>query len=416
MKLFKVFGTLLGLLAMFVFGYAWKDIQRLKLPTGETMLALVGDAPRGPSLSSVQVFLHSYYRIKERYAGEIDATKLKYAAMEGMMASLGDPHTMFLPPKATEAFALETRATFAGVGARLSPDPAGARVAYVFEDGPARRAGLKVGDFVVGVDGKAVAGQDLNDIVEKIRGEPGTHVTLRIQRPGVANTLELRIRRERVTTPTVESKMLPDSRIGLISIASFSEPTGAQFESAITKLEAMGVQGIVIDLRDNPGGLLDTARDLLSHFLDDKVVVKMRGRDGREEIVPSYSGQPDLIRYPVVVLINQDSASAAEIFSGVLRDYRLATLVGEHTFGKAAVQNIFKMADGASAKITIARYLLPSGFDVSRKVDEDGQYVSGGIKPDVEVKLDYSRNPIPGDPQTDNQLQTAIEILKTKIK
>ncbi len=414
---FKSVGVLIGLLAMFVFGFAWKDFQKLRMPEKSTMLALVGaDPAKGPSLSAVQVFKHSFHRIQERYAGPLDVAKLRQAAMEGTTASLGDPHTMYLPKAATDAFTLETKATFVGIGARLSPDPAGARVAVVFEDGPGARNGLKVGDYIVAVDGKPVAGVAVETIVSRIRGVAGTFVSIRLQRPGLANPIEMRVRREQVTAPTVEGRILPETSIGYIRVASFSQVTGAQFDAALNRVEAEGAKGLIIDLRDNPGGLLDTARDMLSHFIDDKVVVKMKGKGGREEVVPSFSGTPDLLQYPVIVLINEDSASASEIFAGVLRDYRLATLVGEHTFGKAAVQNLFELSGEASAKITVAKYLLPSGFAVSRKVDEDGQYLSGGIKPDIEVELDLSQNPVPGDPKSDNQLQTAIEFLKNKLR
>ena len=410
------FLVVLGLLALFAFGFAWRDIEKWQWPSSDAFLALVGNESKsGASMSSVQIFRGSYNRILERYAGKIDETDLKYSAMQGMMASLGDPHTIFLPPEQAENFSIETLAKFVGVGARLSPDPMGARVATVFEDGPGYRAGLRAGDWIVAVDGKSVAGVELNKIVSHIRGVEGTYVSLRLTRPDHPQPIDIRVRRERVVTPTVTGRVLPGTRIGYITVDSFSEPTGIQFERAISKLESQEINGLIVDVRDNPGGLLDSARELLSHFIENKVVVKMKMRGGREEVVPSFSGQRDFLRYPTVVLINEDSASAAEIFAGVLRDYHLATLLGERTYGKSAVQNVFKLKDNASAKITIAKYLLPSGLDVGRKVDEDGQYLSGGIKPDVVVELDYDKQVVVGDPKTDTQLKAAIEILKTKL-
>ncbi|HRK20922.1 MAG TPA: S41 family peptidase [Fimbriimonadaceae bacterium] len=412
----KFIGVLAGIAFMFAFGFAWRDLQKLEPPSKEAFLALSGHSGRSPStLSAVQVFRQSYHRILDRFAGKTDAKDLKYAAMEGMMASLGDPHTMFLPPEAAESFSIETKAKFVGVGARLRPDPLGARAVMVFEQGPGYRMGLRVGDWIVEVNGQKVAGLELNKIVSQIRGEEGTFVRLGILREGDHSIRELRVPRESVVTPTVQGRTLPETSIGYLAVDSFSEPTGAQFESTFRKLESEGIEALVVDVRGNPGGLLDTAREMLSLFIEDKVVVKMRLKSGKEEIVPSFAGNRKLIRMPTVILIDGDSASASEIFAGVLHDYRLATLIGETTFGKAAVQNVFKLKDNASAKITIAKYLLPSGVDISRKVDEDGQYVSGGIKPDIEVSNDPNNPPIIGDPKSDEPLKAAVELLRSKL-
>ena len=339
MKAFgKTLGVVIGLLALLVFGFAWRDLQGGRLPKADTMLALVGASPhKGSSLSSIQIFRQTYHRILDRYAGKVDPEKLKYAAMEGTMASLGDPHTMFLPEEAAETFNLETTAKFVGVGARLTPDALGASVVVVFEEGPGHRAGLRVGDVITAVDGKSVAGVDLGKIVNSIRGAEGSYVSLRVLRSGQDQPVEIRVRREKVIAPTVQGKMIPNTRIGYIEVESFSEPTGAQFDRALDRVQAQGAEGLVIDLRGNPGGLLDTARELLSHFIDDKVVVKMKSRGGREEVVRSYASNGDLVQLPVAILIDEDSASASEIFAGVMRDYKLATLIGEHSYGKAAV-------------------------------------------------------------------------------
>lgn len=412
----KALGVTAGLAGMFAFGFAWRDLQKLEMPSGEAFVSLVRGKPAaGSTLSAVQVFNRSYNRILERYAEKIDAKELKYSGMEGLMASLGDPHTVFLQKEAAESFSIETSAKFVGVGARLRPDPLGARVVVVFEEGPGYRTGLRVGDWIVEVDGKKVEGVDLNKIVAQIRGEEGTYVRLGLMREGVDDMIELRVRRESVVTPTVQSRLIPNTNVGYIAVDSFSIPTGEQFENAFRRLESEGMEGVIIDVRGNPGGLLDTAREMLSLYIEDKVVVKMRLKNGKEETVPSFAGNRRLIRIPTVVLIDEDSASASEIFAGVLRDYRLATLIGEHTFGKAAVQNVFKLKDGSSAKITIAKYILPSGADISRKVDEDGRYMSGGIKPDIEVANDPNNPPIIGDPKTDEPLKAAIDVLKSKL-
>ncbi len=408
--------TLLAFLALFAFGFGWRDVQQGKLPSVEAFGRLLGLAPSAAfSESSSKVFRQAFQTIRDGYYKPVDSSDLKYAGLAGMMAALGDPHTQFLEPRATKEFLLETRARFAGVGARLSRDPLGARVESIFPKGPAERAGLRREDLITGVNGKSVVGKEIDDIVKDIRGKEGTLVTLQVMRSGVEKPLTIRIRREQVVAPTVESKMLPGSSFGYVAVTLFSEPTGEQFADELRQLERRGMRGLVVDLRGNPGGLLESAADVLSLFVEDKVVVKMRGRDGNEEVVKTAKGAARAKRLPVAILINKESASAAEIFAGVMRDYRMATLVGEHTYGKASVQNVIPMIDGASAKITVAKYFLPSGQDISRKVDEDGQYLSGGIEPDVEAPFDFDEEFVLGNPERDFQLSKAVEVLMGKL-
>ena len=186
-------------------------------------------------------------------------------------------------------------------------------------------------------------------------------------------------------------------------------------DEELAKLEKNPLKGLIIDVRGNPGGLLDSASEMLSRFAENKIVCKMRMRGAKEEVVYTYPGFVKDFGYPVVVLVDENSASAAEIFAGALKDYRLATLVGDHTYGKASVQNVFELKDEASAKITIARYYLPFNGDISRKVDSDGQYISGGLEPDVLVEIDDSELGLEfGNPDKDPQLMKAIEVIQTK--
>jgi carboxyl-terminal processing protease len=365
-------------------------------------------------MSPTQVFARHADFIRENYARPVTAKDLRYAAMEGLLSAVGDPHTVFLEPVAAKSFAQDTEGNFVGVGARLAPDPMGAKVMTVFKDGPAFKAGLKDGDLITGVDDKAVGGMDTDDIVSMIRGRENTLVRLRIVRAGEPRPITLNIRRGVVIPPTVEGRVLEGANAGYISVSQFSKTTTEQFETVMTDLVGKKVDGLVVDLRNNPGGLLETAVEMLSNFVSDKVVVKMRFRNGREEVARTEAGRARRIAFPVVVLVNEDSASAAEIFAGVLRDYRLATLVGTHTYGKASVQNVFPLVDGSSAKITIARYYLPSGQNISRTVNDEGEYVSGGLKPDVEIDLSLSSRTVIGDPKTDNQLQRAIQVIREK--
>lgn len=402
------FFALLGILWMF--GFFWRDLQQGQLPSPRAIAMAFGNENQ-VKLSPEQLFKQAYDRIVTSYYQPVKTRELKYAGMEGLMASLGDPHTMFLVPKVAEDFALETRANFVGIGARLSPDPLGARIATVFDDGPAATIGLAKNDIITSVDGVSYVGKDVDLMVSKIRGKEGTPVRLGVIKAGKTKPIILTARRARVITPTVMSNYLSDSQIGHITVTSFSEPTADQFDHEIDKLERNPLKGLVIDLRGNPGGLLETAVEMVSRFVENKTVVTMKDRDGKRSSAVSRSGYKHNWSYPVVVLIDEDSASAAEIFAGALHDYRKVTLVGTHSYGKASVQEVKELIDGASAKITIAKYFLPSSEDIGRKVDEDGQYISGGLHPDVLVNLDEDKEVLFGDPKKDPQLQKAIEVL-----
>ena len=414
MKIVKQIGLFVLLLGFcFALGFTWRDVQDGQLPSLRAVNMLFGVKTEGKA-SPQEVFKQTYNRILTQYAEKVKAKELKYAGMEGLMASLGDLHTMFLPPVEAKEFSDQTKSNFFGVGASLLPDPAGAQVKEVFEDGPAYAAGMRAGSVITSVDGVSVAGKDINDIVDSIKGKEGTVVTLGLIVHDKQRPISLTIKRARVIAPTVEAKFLPDSGMGYLEITQFSEPTAKQFDDALQTLEQHPLKGLVIDLRGNPGGLLTTATEMLSRFVEDKVVIKMKYRNGDEEVERTYSGSKHEFTYPIVCLINEDSASAAEIFSGCLRDYGKATLIGEHSYGKASVQNVFPLVDDASAKITIAKYYLPNGEYIARKVDGDGVYCSGGLEPTVHVPLDMNHIPVIGDPKSDNQLARAIKYLQTK--
>jgi len=417
-KVFKALGFCAVLLVCFGFGFTWRDLRNAEGPDASAVARLFNSFGSQPDQSPEQIFRDSYNKILADYERPISASDLKYAGMEGLMDAVGDPHTMFLRPTDAQEFSAETRAKLdGGIGARLQEDPLGAKAGRVFEPGPAYTAGMRDGDVITAVDGKSVAGQRLDDIVLKIKGQQGSVVHLQVSRKGIASPYNFAIKREEIIIPTVDSKYLDQSGIGYMSVASFSEPTAEQFDAELAKLEKHPLKGLVIDLRYNPGGLLESAREMLSRFVDSKLVVKMKFRDGNEEVAKTYPGLVHDFSYPVVLLVNEDSASAAEIFSGALRDYKLATLVGEHTYGKASVQNVFPLKDGSSAKITIARYYLPSGQDIGRKLDAYGEYMSGGLAPDVKVDIDPMDQDVElGNPAKDPQLAKAIDTILTKLR
>jgi carboxyl-terminal processing protease len=427
----KAIGFLLGVLILFCVGFSWRDVQNGKVPDPVAFEKLVGIKTVSKQ-SPEQEFKQTYNRIETSYYRSVKPLELKYAGISGMMASLGDPHTMFLTPLVAKRFQTDVKANYVGIGARLSPFPSsgkpiGAKAVVVFDTGPGYAAGLRRGDLIIGVNGKPISGLDIEDIVEKIMGQEGTTVKLSVLKNGQGSKVVIPVRRSHVVTPTVESQYLEKSRVGYILIGSFSAPTAEQFDKELEKMERYALKGLVIDVRNNPGGYLETAVDLLSRFRANKVVVTMKMRDGSVNREYTSGGLEHKFNYPVVVLMDGDSASASEIFAGALRDYKMATLVGTHSYGKASVQEVYDFKDGSSGKITIARYFLPLGGDIGRKVDDDQTYVSGGLEPDVKVEVKDElplelRNPKKpasedlADPVADTQLKRAIEVALSKSR
>jgi carboxyl-terminal processing protease len=397
----------------FCVGFSWRDVRLGELPSGEAFSRLVSgrlDEGRTPT----QLFSDNYSLILGRFHRPIAPQKLKYAGMQGLFAALGDPHTVFMEPQTAENFSIETKGNYAGIGARLGPDPLGARVATVFKNGPAEKAGLRPDDVVTRVGKTDISGMSISEIVDYVRGPENTQLTMTVLRKNVPQPVTVTITRAVVIVPTSEGRILEGTNIGYVTVDQFSGTTVDQFDTSLYDVLQHRPDGIVIDVRGNPGGLLDTAVAMLSRFVEGKTVVTMGQKGGRMEKSTTPTG--NLLGYtgPIVVLINEDSASASEIFAGVLRDYKKATLVGEHTYGKASVQSVVLLKDMSTAKITVARYYLPSGEDISRKVDEDGSYVSGGIKPHFVVKPDPAQEFVVGDPKKDPQLAKAIELIQQK--
>jgi carboxyl-terminal processing protease len=248
--------TLLCLASCTAFGFFWRDIRSLQAPSGTSFSRLFGLNILSSKLTAEQVFSKNYERILADYGRSVKPLDLKYAGIEGMVASLGDPHTNFFRPTAAKEFSDETRATFGGVGARLGPDPLGARVATVFDDGPAYASGLRAGNLITAVDGVSASGVDIDAIVDRIKGKVGTIVKLSVVQPGKDKPVVISIRRGQIIAPTVEGNVITGTKIGYMSIMQFSEPTADQFDHEIARLEAQGITGLVIDLRGNPGGLL----------------------------------------------------------------------------------------------------------------------------------------------------------------
>ncbi len=412
MKWWKVPVVALGCLGGFGIGFFLRDVTAGRIPSGAALAALAGGNGK---LTPTEIFKQNYDLILRKYWRPVDPNNLRYAAMQGAVASVGDPHTQFLEPVSADNFSLETRGDFVGIGARLGEDPQGAKVAVVFKGSPAERAGLKANDVIVAVDGQKAESWGVDKIVTHVKGEAGSSVELTVQRPGTAGLLKLHATRAQVFIPTAEAKIL-DGGIGYISVSIFAENTPGQFDDALQEVMNANCKGLVIDLRSNPGGLLTTAAAMLGRFVDGKEVVTMKMRGGKttEEDMPP--GGVWGVKGPIMILVNEESASASEIFSGDMRYYGKAKLVGEHTYGKMSVQTVHTIPqDMASLKVTIARYYLPSGEDYSRKIDEDGTYIKGGLVPDYPVDLAITPDTTLGDPKKDSQLAKAIQVIKGEV-
>lgn len=396
-----------------VAGFGARDIANGSLPDLRALSSTVFGGSKTAGVRPAAQFASALSQIEAAYFDRLSREQLTYAATQGMLEALGDPHTLFLPPDLATRLDERTQGRFVGsggIGAELGSHELGALIARVFRGGPAARAGIKPGDVIVKVNGKPVT--DLTGAVEQIRGEEGTYVTLDVLRPTTGETKQYRLRREKVVIQDVYGEMLEDG-FGYLLLRSFSDTIVPQFDEELRALERQGLRGLIIDVRDNPGGLLERASELVGRFLSGKLVVTLEERGGSRIPIFSPIGLDAGRGYPIVILVNDGSASAAEIFAGVMRDHHRAVIVGEPTYGKASVQSVYHLPDGAQLKVTIGRYYLPGGESVQRVENDWGDVVRGRLKPDVVVE-----NPIgaeQGNLQTDAQLQRALALLKERV-
>jgi len=323
-------------------------------------------------------------------------TSMTAGAIRGILESLDDPHANYFDAQHFQYFSEQNSGIFYGIGITISNRDDVLAVVSVIPGTPAERAGLEADDIIVTIDGETRVKWDVDEAVLRIRGEEGTNVTLGIQRGEETDLREFTITRAKIDVPNIESEMLADG-IGYIRLYSFNEVAEEDIRSAIEKLEGEGARGFVLDLRDNPGGLLGESIDVASLFVADGVIVRVEDREGEGE---EYRATGDLATdAPLVVLINGNSASASEIVGGALQDYSRAVLVGEVSFGKGSVQTIEPLSFGGAVKLTIAHYLTPKGQVIDKK----------GLTPDIVVEMEPE---LQSEKDTDTQLQRAIEELK----
>jgi carboxyl-terminal processing protease len=348
---------------------------------GALALALVAvmssEAPaRRSPFEPLSIFARALSFIEVSYVEPIDQENLVYGAIRGLADSL-DPHSVFLDPEEYEILKSDAEGRFAGVGVEVSTKDGWLTILSVFEGGPAAKAGLQPGDRFLTIDGEEARDVRLYDAVRKIRGEPGTPVKVGIRRDGQERALERTLTRAFIDVDPIETQLLPDGLV-YVRIKAFQDGTARQLSDAlddavVTLRRRGGVRGILLDLRDNGGGLLHEAVWVSDEFLASGVIVSTRGRGG--ETISQYSARRAGTRpkWPIVVLINENTASASEIVAGALRDHQRAVLVGVRTFGKGSVQNVFELPGGSAIKLTTYRYFAPSGRSIQAE----------GISPDL---------------------------------
>jgi carboxyl-terminal processing protease len=347
-----------------------------------------------------QVFWETWDLVYQEYYGKsgLDSQQMIYGAVRGMLNSLGDPHTAFLDPEQNRITSEDMTGRFEGIGASIEKKGDNLLIVAPMDDSPAMKAGLRSGDIIAQVDGKETAPLSVMEAVSLIRGPKGTTVTLTIVREGVEAPFEVKVVRAEIKFQTVTWKML-EGQVAYVKLSNnFGQETAADLAKALSEAKTQGAKSWILDLRNNPGGYLDTAIQVASQFLKSGLVLYEQTGDGQRQPFPVRRGglATDL---PMVVLVNSYSASASEIVAGALQDAGRAVLIGEKTFGKGSVQNVHDLSDGSSAHITIAHWLTPNGREIN------GQ----GLQPNIEVKLtdDDTKN------NRDPQLDRALEYLKT---
>lgn len=338
-------------------------------------------------------------RVKEKYVAQpVDDTKLFYGALEGLVRGLNDPYSVYFPPKEAEEFAKDLAGELEGIGAEIGVKDNIVVVIAPLPESPAERAGLKSGDKILAINGEETIGMSIDKAVSKIRGPAGTTVTLTTGRDGLENIQELIIARAKITIPTVITET-KEGNIAYVRITYFNQDTLPTFDKKIRKVLADNPKAVILDLRSNPGGFLDTAIAIASEWIRHGVIVSERLKDGVGQEHQSV-GTHRLADIPTVVLVDGGSASGSEIVAGALQDYGAATVVGQKTYGKGSVQDFEELPDGSALKLTIAKWYTPKG----RQIDTEG------IAPDVVVDPMFNTST-----KADLGLEKALQILKEKL-
>lgn len=339
--------------------------------------------------------------IDETYLHDVKEKDLNEGIYKGYVEGLGDQYSAYYDKKETKELTESLDGSFSGIGAVMTQDASSGviTITRVYDDSPAKKAGIKTGDILYRVEEKTVTGKDLDKVVSWIKGKKGTKVNLTLLRGTNSDKIKVTATRDVINVETVKYKVL-ENQIGYISISEFDSVTGAQFAKALKQLQKKNIEGLVVDLRNNPGGSLSTVCDILDSILPKGLIVYTKDKNGKKEEYTS--DEKHRLNLPMSVLVNGQSASASEIFAGAVQDYGKAEIIGTQTYGKGVVQNLFDLKDGTCVKLTTSEYFTPKGRNIDSK----------GITPDVKIEYKYNAK----DPKADNQLDKAVSVVKDKIK
>ena len=339
--------------------------------------------------------------IDEYYYEAVDKDAMAEGVYAGMVSGLGDPYSNYFTAEEYASFHESTSGLYFGIGVVLNQDAKTKviTVRHVYPGTPAEEAGMKDGDILAQVKDLDISDMELAEVVTHIKGEEGSAVHLRLIREGEADYVEMDVERRQIEVPTVQYQML-EGDIGFIQISEFAESTPEQFEEAITEMQGNGMKSMIVDLRDNPGGVLQSVCTMLDDILPEGLVVYTEDKYGNRS---DYKSDKECMDIPMAVLINENSARASEIFAGAVKDYGYGTLIGTKSFGKGIVQTIIPLEDGSAVKVTMAKYFTPKGNYIHEV----------GIAPDIELEYKYlEESDETYNPMHDNQVQKAIEVLQ----
>ena len=397
----------------------------------------------GEAYESLKVFTDAISIIQKNYVEKINSKDLVHGAMKGMLEGL-DPHSSFMSPDTFKEMQVETKGEFGGLGIEITMKEGMLMVVSPIEDTPAFKAGLKSGDIIIKIDGKTTKDITLMDAVKMMRGPKGTSVTITIARESFPEPKDFTITRDIIAVKSVKTKTL-EHGYGYVRIAQFQEKTDSDLDKVLDKMEKEngGLKGLVLDLRNNPGGLLDQAVKVSDDFLESGLIVYTDGRIEGQKMTFSARKEGTRPNYPIVVLVNAGSASASEIVAGALQDHERALVLGTQTFGKGSVQTIYPLEDGSALRLTTARYYTPSGRSIQakgitpdiiletekakralprsfreiREKDLDGHIGIPGVKPEKEEKIEKPKEEkaevLKEEESEDIQLNRALELLKS---
>ena len=352
--------------------------------------------------SDIAETLEDYRRIIDKYyLGDVDEEKLKEGAIAGYIKGLDDEYTEYISKEDMADYMADTTGNFVGIGVYMVQDTEANKIMVLspIKGSPAEKAGLQPGDYIIAVDGVTYTGEQMTEASNKIKGETGTTVKLQIQRKD--ETLDIELTRENIKVNPVEGEVL-ENNIGYIEFSSFDDGTAEEFKAKFEELQAKGIKSLIIDLRNNGGGIVDEALEIANYILDKDSVILYEVDKNNNETVEKTTDDP-IINMPIVILTNENTASSSEILAGALKDHKKATIVGEKTYGKGVIQRLLTLPDGSGLKITSEKYLTPNRTEINKV----------GIEPDEKVELPETVTNILNVEKTeDTQLQKAIEILK----